>query len=399
MTRRERLRAIFEGRTPDRPAVRVWGADPRRSVEQPDFEQIRQRAVEKTDLFIGSGSAFHIYAGSHAKRLIEREEIPTATPEWTHVITTYHTPQGDLREIFQKSACGKPGYEMEFLLKEPADIRKLLSLPYEPFPFDVKPYRDSDACVGDRGLVSLGLDHAMYALQRLIGSENFALWSLTDDDLLLEAMQVFARRLYTHVEAALAGGLRNAIFSWVGPELCIPPLMSPAAFDRYVTAFDKPLIEAIHNAGGRIWVHCHGKMRPVLRRFVDMGVDVLNPIEPPPMGDVTMAEAFSLVGDRIGLEGGVETHDLMTASQERIHEMVHTVLDAGRGRRLILGPSSGYTESVTPSHVEVQNWLCFVDEGVRYAETFSDEGSARKETAPIVPSAAPDDPDRTTAPT
>ncbi len=371
MTRRERLSAIFEGRTPDRPAVKIWGADPRGSVGQPGFERVRQRAVEVTDLFIGSGSPFDIYAGRHAERRVERKEVPTDSPDWVHAITTFHTPQGDLREIFQQSTCGKPGYEIEHLLKEPADIRKLLSLPYEPFPFDAGPYRDAVACVGERGLALFGLDHAMYAVQRLIGSENFALWSLTDDDLLLEAMQIFAGRLHAHAQAAVVAGLGNAVFGWVGPELCIPPLMSPAAFDRYVTALDKPLVETIRNAGGRIWVHCHGKMRPVLGRFADMGIDVLNPIEPPPMGDIGMAEAFALTGDRMGLEGGVETHDLMTAPEARIRELVHGVLDAGRGRRLILCPSSGYTESVNPSDAEIQNWFTFIDEGVEYAESLA----------------------------
>lgn len=371
MTHRERLRAIFEGRTPDRPAVKIWGVDPRRSVSQPGFEQVRQLAVEKTDLFINSGSSFEMYAGRHTERLFESEEVPTESPEWVRVITTYHTPQGDLRGVFQRSTRGKPGYTIEHPLKEPADIRRLLSLPYEPFPFDARAYHDDDACVGDRGLAMFGLDHVMYPLQRLIGSENFALWSLTDDDLLLEAMGVFAARVQAHVQAAIDAGLGQAVFGWVGPELCIPPLMSPAAFDRYVTAFDKPLIETIHNAGGKVWVHCHGKMRPVIDRFVDMGVDVLNPIEPPPMGDLTMAEAFALVDDQMGLEGGVETHDLMAAPQERVHEMVHAVLDAGRGRRLILCPSSGYTESVFPDDAEIQNWLTFINEGVRYAETLA----------------------------
>lgn len=371
MTRRERLNAIFEGRIPDRPAVKIWGADPRSSVSQPGFEKVRQLAVDKTDLFIGAGSPFHIYAGTNTERLITSEEVPTATPEWMNVITTYHTPEGDLREVFQKSTCGKPGYEMEYLLKEPDDILKILSLPYEPFPLDATPYHDTNACVGDSGLAYFGLDHAMYALQRLIGSENFALWSLTDDELMMEAMRVFATRLHGHANAAVASGLGKAVFGWVGPELCIPPLMSPSAFDRYVTDLDKPVIETIHNAGGRIWVHCHGKMSPVILRFADMGVDVLNPIEPPPMGDVTMAEAFKLIDDRMGLEGGIETHDLMSSSQERIHEMSHAVLDAGRGRRLILCPSSGYTESVTPSDAEIRNWLYFINEGVDYAETFA----------------------------
>ena len=374
MTRRERLSAIFAGRTPDRPAVKIWGADPRWPCAQPGFERVRQCALAKTDLFLGSGSPFHIYAGQHAARLIESKEEPTPSPDWVHVVTTWHTPQGDLREVFIKSTRGKPGYEHEYLLKEPGDIRRLLSLPYEPFPFDAKAYRETDACVGDKGMAMFGLDHAMYAVQRLIGSENFALWSLTDDDLLLEAMRVFAGRTLAHVRAAVEAGIGSAVFGWVGPELCIPPLMSPAAFDRYVTALDKPVIDAVHNAGGRIWVHCHGKMRPVIGRFADMGVDVLNPIEPPPMGDLTMAEAFATVGDRMGLEGGVETHDLMTAPTERIRAMVHAVLDAGRHRRLILCPSSGYTESVTPTEHEIDNWLHFIDEGVRYAEAMAAGG-------------------------
>jgi hypothetical protein len=240
-----------------------------------------------------------------------------------------------------------------------------------PFAFDARGYHEADACVGDAGMAMFGLDHAMYALQRLIGSENFAVWSLAEDDLMLEAMHVFSDRIRGHVRAAISAGLGSAVFGWVGPELCIPPLMSPEAFDRYVGALDKPLIEMIHDAGGKIWVHCHGKMRPVIGRFVDMGVDVLNPIEPPPMGDVTMAEAFEIVADRMGLEGGIETHDFMTAPQSRIHEMLHAVLDSGRGRRLILCPSSGYTESVFPSELEIKNWLYFIDEAVRHAESMA----------------------------
>jgi uroporphyrinogen-III decarboxylase len=170
-----------------------------------------------------------------------------------------------------------------------------------------------------------------------------------------------------HVEAALAAGIRG-VFGWVGPELCIPPLMPPAAFERYVFAVDKPLVDRIHDAGGRVWVHCHGRMKPVLKRFADMGIDVLNPIEPPPMGDITLPEAFEAVGGRMGLEGNIETHDFMTAPKDVIREKVRAALDAGRGRRFILCPSSGYMENVTPSPREIENWLCYIEEGVRYAE-------------------------------
>ena len=373
MTRRERLMAIFRGDIPDRPAVKVWGAGTRQDAcIHPAFEPVRDRAVDKTDLMRHAGSPFSIYCGQHAERLIETCTEPTDSPDWVRQITVYHTPSGDLRQVFRASTRKKPGYIAEYLLKEPGDIEKLLSMPYEPHPFSADDYRHVDAEVGDAGIAVFSLDHAMYALQRLIGSENFALWSLEAEETLLEAMQTFASRLDAHARAALAAGIRG-VFGWVGPELCIPPLMSPAAFDKYVFALDEPLIDLIHQAGSHVWVHCHGRMKPVIERFAKMGVDVLNPIEPPPMGDITMSEAFALVGDAMGLEGNIETHDIMVGSPGELIEKIHATLETGRRRRLILCPSSGYMENVDPSPQQIDNWLLYIDEAVRYAEEMAQD--------------------------
>jgi len=371
MARRERLMAIFQGQIPDRPAVKVWGVGTKEDgCVHPAFERVRDLAVDRTDLVRGVESRFSIYCGQENDQLVEEYEEPSDSPDWVDRTTIYHTPNGKLREVYRQSTCNKPGYLKEYLLKEPDDIKKLLSLPYKPYPFSSDEYRRVDAELGDAGIVKFQLDHTMYALQRIIGSENFALWSVDAEDLLLEAMETFAIRLRDHIVAAVGAGICG-VFSWAGPELCIPPLMSPAAFEKYVFAMDKPLIDLIHEAGGYVWVHCHGKMKPVLRRFMDMGVDVLNPIEPPPMGDLTMSEAFDVVGDRMGLEGNIETHDFMVASNEELLKKIHETLEAGRGRRLILCPSSGYMENVNPSLREITNWLLYVNEAVRYAEAMS----------------------------
>ena len=360
--------AIFRGQTPDRSAVKLWSATPGQTMLHPAYQSVYDAAMRHSDLFVGAGSAFHLYAGMHHQAHIVVTDQPTDSPDWVEQVTTIHTPEGDLTSVFTKSTRQRPGYEKEYLLKEPDDIRKLLSLPYEPYPMDLASYRQWDQRVGDRGLVMLGLDHALYGLQRLIGSENFALWKYDADELMLEAMTVFARRIQAHAKAALEAGVSN-VFGWVGPELCIPPLMSPTDFDRYVFDLDKPLIDLIHDDGAYVWVHCHGNMGPVLERFMRMGVDVLNPMEPPPMGDHTLAEAFDLVGDRMGLEGNIETHDLMTASRDRLAELLHAALQAGAGRRHILCPSSGYMEVPEPSETHIANMLFYVEEGVRIADS------------------------------
>ena len=370
MTRRDRLMSIFRGTAPDRSAVKLWGAAPGQACRHPAFEPVRDLAAAKTDLFVNAGSPFNIYCGTHAGDVFKTYERPTESEEWIEQVTAIHTPEGNLEQSRLRHTGNRPGYHKTYACKEPGDIAKLLSLPYTPCAFSGQAYRDQERAVGDDGIVMFGLDHAMYALQRMMGSESFALWSIETPELLEEAIALFAERLLGHVSAALEAGVRG-VFGWVGPELCIPPLMSPAAFDRYVVAFDKPLIERIHGGGGHVWVHSHGKMGPVLEQFAGMGIDVLNPIEPPPMGDLTLAQAFARVGNGMGLEGNIETHDFMTAGKDVIEQKIHTALDDGQGRRFILCPSSGYMENVAPGPQEIENWLFYVEEGVRYAEQLS----------------------------
>jgi hypothetical protein len=369
MTKRERLLAIYYGKAPDRPAVRLWGLKPGQELLHPAYQVVRDAGAEKTDLVYGAGSPFNLCWGAKGPP-VRNEDRPTGTPEWVDKVAYVDTPAGTLRGVYRASTCKRPGYMVEHLIKEPADLKKLLSVPYEPHPFDATDYFRAEQEVGDRGITVFGLPHAMYGLQHNVGSENFALWSIECREAMVEVMSEYARRILEHVKAALAAGIRG-IFGWVGPELCIPPLMSVRDFDEFVAGFDKPIIDEVHNGGGRVWVHCHGKMGPVLERFMDMGVDVLNPLEPPPMGDVTVAEAFERVGDGMGIEGGIETHELMTLPPSRMKKRVAEVLEQGRGRRFILCPSSGYMEDPTPTDRYIENQLIFVNEGVRIADSMA----------------------------
>ncbi|MCP4642311.1 MAG: hypothetical protein GY851_17835 [bacterium] len=370
MTRRERLMAVFSGDGPDRPPVKLWNVCPGQALLHPAYEPVRDAGVASTDLMVGGGMPFDLYCGRLRDDHFFTREQPTDSDEWVDIVTDVRTPEGDLRSVYRRSTCNKPGYEMEELLKEPGDIKKLMSLPYEPYPSDPAPFREQEAAMGDAGIVVFGLDHAMYGLQRQIGSENFALWSISDPDPMLDAVAEFANRIEAHIHATVDTGLRP-VFGWVGPELCIPPLMGPADFDRYVGAFDKPLIDLIHEEGCYVWVHSHGKMGPVLERFADMGVDVLNPIEPPPMGDLTLPEAFERVGGRMGLEGNIETHDIMTSPPDELRSQIREALEAGKGRRFILCPSSGYMEDPEPTERFIENLMVYVQDGVRMAESMA----------------------------
>jgi uroporphyrinogen-III decarboxylase len=257
---------------------------------------------------------------------------------------------------------------MEHFIKEPEDIRKLLSVPYEPFPFSANSYIKAVETLGEDGIVMFGLDHAGYALQRMAGSETFGLLSVDERELVDGAVSVLSDRIKAHAKAAIEAGLRP-VFSWVGPELLIPPLMGYTDFEDFCFKYDKPLCDMIHNAKGYVWVHCHGKVARLLDRFIAMGVDVLNPLEPPKNGDVGMEEIALKYKGKIGLEGNIEIQELLQAPPERLKKLISDCVSAGaKSGRFILCPSAGFMEYPFPEQRYIDNLMLYLSYGLECVE-------------------------------
>ena len=65
-----------------------------------------------------------------------------------------------------------------------------------------------------------------------------------------------------------------------------------------------------------------------LEKFADMGIDAVEPLEPPPYADVDLAEAKRLVGDRMLLSGNVASQAFVFAEPEDVEEMVREAIEA-----------------------------------------------------------------------
>ncbi len=94
----------------------------------------------------------------------------------------------------------------------------------------------------------------------------------------------------------------------LGQEYSVPPLHGPKDFSDFNTRYDKPIIDLIHDAGGRVHVHSHGSIKSMFQGFVDMGADVLHPFEPLPLRDIIACEAKTFARDKMCLEGNIPIH-------------------------------------------------------------------------------------------
>ena len=369
LTSRERIERVFQNKEIDRPVFKLWGAGLNTEwALHPAYLPVNRLAAETTDLFGGAGFPFNIHAGQEISRYAEYYTTEADHPDWRYNHTVFHTPKGDLHMIDRVSTKGDPGFIIEYMIKEPEDIDKLLSMDYTPYPLERTGYDAAVAQMGDRGVVMVGLDHAAYAVQRLMGSETLAYFSVDERESLRHLIEVYAGRLLDYTKAILDLGI-HGIFSWVGPELYLPPLMRPADFGEFVHDMDKPIGDAIHNAGGHVWVHSHGKVADFIDSFIDMGVDVLNPLEPPKNGDIDMNDIIARYGNRIGWEGNIEIQEILLSSRERLRYLIDDCVEAGwKSGRFVLCPSAGYMEYPQPTEHYIDNLLFYLRYGLEAVE-------------------------------
>ena len=333
MTRRERLTRCYHLGETDRPAVYVRTYYP---ADDPTYDAVRAYLSERTELK-GVWSADRLIAPDPVE--MRREPF---SEDFDRRVEILHTPAGDLRRSFFVSLKGQPGLHETHFINSPENAETYLSLPMPEIADDVADFFEADAAVGDAGIAEahLGMNPAGYVAE-LCGSENFAILSATHRDLIHRLcerrMEVLLRTVRRLVERGV-----GPFFAMVGEEYLVPPLHGYGDFVDFNVRYDRPIIDRIHEAGGRVHVHCHGPMKQVFEGFAEMGADVVHPFESPPQGDITASEAKAIARGRFCLEGNIQIHRIYEADPEEVAEetrlLIADAFDDGRG--LIVCPTA-----------------------------------------------------------
>ena len=84
-------------------------------------------------------------------------------------------------------------------------------------------------------------------------------------------------------------------------------------------------------------------MRDILDDIAGMGCDGLDPIEPPPQGDVALWEVRERYGENMVLFGNLEASDLVNLPASEFESKIRQALEEGTkgpGRGFVLQPSA-----------------------------------------------------------
>ena len=151
-------------------------------------------------------------------------------------------------------------------------------------------------------------------------------------------LETACERIYVALDYILARGV-GPVVRFGGTEQATPPMMSPEMFDAYVVQYDSRLMGLVHQHGGLVHLHCHGKLDTILEKLVQIGVDATDPVEGPPSGDISLAEVKRRVGSTMTLIGNIQISDFEFLDPDAMFELARRTVLAGGKDRFILSAS------------------------------------------------------------
>ncbi len=131
-------------------------------------------------------------------------------------------------------------------------------------------------------------------------------------------------------------------------------MVSPKMFRDLIKPRWKELIEHIKSLGDvKVMFHSDGAILPLLDDFVDMGVDILNPVQTSVAG---LEDTFALkekFGDRLCFHGAIDVQQMLpnATPAELEAEIARRVHDLGRSGGYILAPCHNIGHDVPPENV------------------------------------------------
>ena len=123
-------------------------------------------------------------------------------------------------------------------------------------------------------------------------------------------------------------------------------MISPKMWRRYFRAHYRRIFEEIHRFGKDVFFHSCGNIMEVIPDLIDLGVDVVDPIQP---GAMDLSEVASQFGGRISFSGGIDDQRLEDCTAEEVKNMVRrAIATVGRpfGNGYVVSPANLVVPSV-----------------------------------------------------
>ncbi len=352
MTRRERLMATLRGEAVDRPAVSfyeiggwkfdVTDPDPFNIYNSPDWGPLIRLAEEESDLIRMMGPQRVKAAGNCRDEFFHEQVYMQDGSEYTRQTLT--VAGRTMSSLSRRDPDVSTVWDVEHLLKDSDDVRAYLQLPDQVFAYEysVQALLAEEEELGDAGIVMVDVGDPIAHTAALFSMEDYTVFALTEPALFHRLLEKHAGHIYPMVEQ-IARQFPGHLWRICGSEYASEPFLPPHLYQEYVVRYTKPMVDMIQKYGGYARIHSHGRLRNIMPHIAAMGASGLDPVEPPPQGDMQLIDIRRRYGADMVLFGNIEASELELLPpadfEARVRQALREGTD-GEGRGFVLMPSA-----------------------------------------------------------
>ena len=371
LSSRTRLLKILKGEEIDRVPISLYEFD----GFYDDWIHLNKEYVEILEYAKGKTDKMYFWSPQTSKPVlfygvideecISREIWRDGKSVYTRI--TLETPRGTVEKISRRDDNIHTSWTIKYFCRDVKDAQKILSIPYEPWRPGLDSFFTLDRKLGDDGIILGDIADPLCLTVGLFGLSRFLKLYMRNREVIFDLMDFFQERICNYLEYILKNGAVT-LYRICGPEYATPPYLHPKEFDRLVNSYDSEMIDLIHKYGGYARLHSHGKIKRVLPYIGRMSIDAIDPLEPPPDGDVELREARKILGSDVVLIGNIEERLLELGSKREIEKQVRKAIKEGSSDGgFILSPTA--MPIVTPLRRKAQqNIIHYIDCGLKYGK-------------------------------
>ena len=352
MTSRERFLAALRNQVPDRVPVApdISTYIPTRRTGLPFWEVLMEGKVPLWQAYLDAAEYFGLdpwtapvmgppilYEEPRVEWRTQRR-LDTSRDAMVQTMTA-KTPDG---ELTQEDICFRgdpPATTVKLIEDLPRDFRKFKHLHPWPRALDLKTLETfRQACQQRQCAFGVTVTYPGFHMWNCYvrgGIQTLAYAEMDTPEILQEWFEWDLERGTRMMELLLEADLDYLLFGGSGTIT----LASPALAAKYALPALRKWSHMASRAGLPTMIHSCGRNRVLADMLVDQtAVGLLNPLEPPPMGDIDLAEIKRVHGRRLAFMGNLHTTDVMlrgsAASVEQ--QAVEAMRAAGSGGGFVL---------------------------------------------------------------
>lgn len=277
----------------------------------------------------------------------------------------YNTSEGLLKETTYFPKQEAPWIKEHLVKDVEQDYKKILAMFINPWEKDTVEIDKASVYIGDDGLIgnSAGVPSFYWFMAR--GSIQDAIMDYYDyPDIMKKFTQAYTEYILEYIKASCAKSKPDYFI--FGGSYASMSIISPMFYRQHNLPFLQKACELLKEFGVPSCVHMCGKSNEMVEVFAqETELNMLEPLERPPGGNVSLKEVKQKYGRRLCLKGNVNTFVTLAMGTPRDveEEVKKCIEDAAEGGGFILGSGDQ-----VPGDTPEQNFTAMIKAAKKYGK-------------------------------